>query len=123
MGLSLSDPCVLYKSLCHPIDDVTTHHLELFQMTAPRYESGLLLIVIRISVEACIDVTLYDELFNHLHNREKFLSLLVTKDNFDRCSLIQVCSSSSLYLLTDLWQGTHQVRYTAWHTVESMAKA
>ena len=71
MRLNLSDSCVLYKSLCHPIDAATTRHLELFQMIALLYESGLLLRVIRISVKACIDVTLYDELFNHLHNREK----------------------------------------------------
>ena len=37
------------------------------------YESGLLLKVIRISVKVCIDVTLYDELFYHLHNRENSL--------------------------------------------------
>ena len=29
-GLNLSDPCVLYKSLCHPIDATTMRHLELF---------------------------------------------------------------------------------------------
>ena len=38
-------------------------HLELFQMVAPLYVSGLLLRVIRIGVKACIDVTLYAELF------------------------------------------------------------
>ena len=75
--------------MCYPVDDATTCHLELFQMTAPLYESGLLQRVIRISEKACIDETLYDELFNHLHNREKFLSPLVTKDNFDGCSVIQ----------------------------------
>ena len=87
--MNLSDMYVLYKSLCHSIDVATTRHLELFQMTARLYESGLLLRVIRISVKACIDVTLYDELFNHLHNREKFLSPLVIKDKFERCSVIQ----------------------------------
>ncbi|KAE8774878.1 hypothetical protein D1007_52688 [Hordeum vulgare] len=56
MGLNLSDSCVLYKSLCHPIDAATTHHLELFQMTAPLYESALLLRVIRISVKPCSGV-------------------------------------------------------------------
>ena len=55
---------------------------EVLQISTLLYESVSLLIVIRISVKACIDVTLYDELFNHLHNREKFLSLLVTKDKF-----------------------------------------
>ena len=54
----------------------------LLQISTLLYESVSLLIVIRISVKACIDVTLYDELFNHLHNREKFLSPLVTKDKF-----------------------------------------
>ena len=32
-----------------------------------------LLRAIRIGVQACIDVTLYDELFYHLHNRENSL--------------------------------------------------
>ena len=41
-----------------------------------------------LSVKVCIDVTLYDDLFYHLHNREKSLSPLVTKDNFDRCPVI-----------------------------------
>ena len=73
MGLNLSDPCVLYKSLCHLVDAATTCYLELFQITALLYESGLLRRVIRISVKVCIDVTLYDELFYHLHNRENSL--------------------------------------------------
>ena len=73
MGLNLSDPCVLYKSLCHLVDAATTRYLELFQITALLYESGLLLRVIRISVKVCIDVTLYGELFYHLHNRENSL--------------------------------------------------
>ena len=38
----------------------TTRYLELFQITALLYESGLLLRVIRISVKVCIGVTLYD---------------------------------------------------------------
>ena len=54
----------------------------MLQISTLLYESVSLLIVIRISVKACIDVTLYDELFNHLHNREKFLSPSVTKDKF-----------------------------------------
>ena len=48
--------------------DATTRYLEPFQIIALLYESGLLLRVIRISVKVCIDVTLYDELFYHLHN-------------------------------------------------------
>ena len=73
MGLNLSDPCVLYKYLCHLLDAATTRYLELFQITALLYESGLLLRVIQISVKVCIGVTLYDELFYHLHNRENSL--------------------------------------------------
>ena len=64
---------MLYKSLCHLVDAATTRYLELFQITALLYESGLLLRVIRISVKVCIDVALYDELFYHLHNRENSL--------------------------------------------------
>ena len=37
------------------------------------YESSVLLIIIWISVKVCIGVTLYDELFYHLHNRENSL--------------------------------------------------
>ena len=48
--------------------DATTRYLEPFQVIVLLYESGLLLRVIRISVKVCIDVTLYDELFYHLHN-------------------------------------------------------
>ena len=55
---------------------------EILQISTLLYESVSLFIVIRISVKAYIDVTLYDELFNHLHNREKFLSPFVTKDKF-----------------------------------------
>ena len=73
MVLNLSDPCVLYKSLCHLVDAATTRYLELFQITVQLYESGLLLRVIQISVKVCINVTLYDELFYHLHNRENSL--------------------------------------------------
>ena len=73
MGLQHLDPCVLYKSLCHLVDAATTRYLELFQITVLLYESGLLLRVIWISVKVCIDVTLYDELFYHLHNRENSL--------------------------------------------------
>ena len=87
MGLQHSDPCVLYKSICHTAD-ATTLHLEQFQMTAPLYISGLLLRVVRIGVKACIDVTLYDELFITSIIKKHFLSPLVTKDNFDRCLVI-----------------------------------
>ena len=73
MGLNLSDPCVLYKSLCHLVDAATTRYLELFQIIVLLYESGLLLKIIRISVKVCINVTLYDKLFYHLHNRENSL--------------------------------------------------
>ena len=50
MGLNLSDPCVLYKYLCHLLDVATTFYLELFQITvllgailkvAPLYVSGI----------------------------------------------------------------------------------
>ena len=51
------------KSLCYIVDYTTTLHLELFQMAAPLYVSGLLLRVIWIGVKSCIDVTLYAELF------------------------------------------------------------
>ena len=77
---------MLYEYLCHLVD-ATMHYLELFQITVLLYESGLLFRVIQISVKVCIDVTLYDELFYHLH-REKFFSPLVTKDNFDCCPVI-----------------------------------
>ena len=73
MSLDLLDPCVIYKSLCHLVDAATMLYLELFQITVLLYESGLLLRIIQISVKDCIGVTLYDELFYHLHNRENSL--------------------------------------------------
>ena len=73
MSLNLSDTCVLYKSLCHLVDAATARYLELFQITALLYESGLLLRIIQIGVKDCIGVTLYDELFYHLHYRENSL--------------------------------------------------
>ena len=79
---------MLYKYQCHLVDAASTRYLELLQTTALLYESGLLLRVIQISVKVCIDVTLYDELFYHLHNRENFLSPLDTKDKFDHCHVI-----------------------------------
>src|SRR6266566_4389551 len=112
-GLRHLDPCVLYKPLCHTVDTATTLHLELFQMAAPLYVSGLLLRVIRIGVKPCIDVTLYDELFNTSIIEKYFLSPLVTKDNFDRCPVIH--SWTTLVPLD---------RLMAWHTpgaVHSMA--
>src|SRR3990170_2228433 len=85
MGLQHSEPCVLCKSLCYTVDDVITLYLELFQMTAPLYVSSLLLRVIQIGVKACIDVTLYDELFINSIIEKHFLS---PNDNFDRCPVI-----------------------------------
>ena len=63
MGLQHSDPYVLCKYLGHIVNAASMLHLELFQMVAPLYVSGLLLRVIRIGVKACIDITLYVELF------------------------------------------------------------
>ena len=63
MGLQHSDPCVLRKYLFHIVDVATMLHLELFQMVDPLYVSDLLLRVIRIGVKACMNVTLYAELF------------------------------------------------------------
>ena len=62
-GLQHSDPYVLRKSLGHIVNAASTLHLELFQMVAPLCVSGLLLRVTQIGVKACIDVTLYAELF------------------------------------------------------------
>ena len=42
MGLQHSDPCVLRKYLFHIVDVATMLHLELFEMVAPLYVSGLL---------------------------------------------------------------------------------
>ena len=57
-------------------------------MVAPLYVCGLLLRVMRIGVKACIDVTLYDELFITSIIEKYSLSPIVTKDNFDRCPVI-----------------------------------
>ena len=84
-------------------------HLELFQMVAPLYVSGFLLKVIRIGVKACIDITLYAELFI-TSIIEKHV-LIYSKDNFDRCPMIPI-PGSFLYPLTDSWQGTLLVRNT-----------
>ena len=58
-----SDSYGLRKSLGHIINAASTLHLELFQMVAPLYVYSLLLKVIRIGFKACINVTLYAELF------------------------------------------------------------
>ena len=86
MGLQYSDPYVLRKSLGHIVNAATILHLELFQMVAPLYVSGLLLRVTRLGVKACIDVTLYAELFI-TSIIEKHV-LICYKDNFDRCLMI-----------------------------------
>ena len=86
MGLQHSDPYVLRKSLGHIVNAASMLHLELFQMVAPLYVSGLLLRVIRIGVKACIDVTLYAELF--ITSIIKKHVLIYSKDNFDRCPMI-----------------------------------
>ena len=41
MGLQYSDPYVFHKTLCHIVDAATTFHLELFQIVAPLYVSGI----------------------------------------------------------------------------------
>ena len=68
-------------------------------MVAPLYVSGLLLRVIRIGVKACIDVTLYAELFI-TSIIEKHV-LIYSKDNFDRCPMIPI-PGSFLYPLARL---------------------
>ena len=78
MYLQHSDPYVLRKSLCHIIDAASTLHFELFQMVAPLYVSGLLLRVIWIGVKACIDITLYAELFITTITEKHFLIPLRT---------------------------------------------
>ena len=39
--LPYSDPYVFRETLCHIIDAATTFHLELFQLVAPLYVSGI----------------------------------------------------------------------------------
>ena len=78
-------------------------------MVAPLYVSGLLLKVIWIGVKACLDVTLYAELFITSIIEKHVLNY--SKDGFDRCPMIPI-PGSFLYPLTDSWQGTLQV----WHT-------
>ena len=73
MGLQHSDPYVFRKTLCHIVDAATTFHLELFQIVAPLYVSGISTQSYPDRCQACIDITLYDELFYHLHNRENSL--------------------------------------------------
>ena len=86
MGLQHLDPYVLCKSLGYIVNASSTLDLKLFQMVAPLYISGLLLRVIQIGVKACIDVTLYAELFI-TSIIEKHV-LIYSKDNFDRCPMI-----------------------------------
>ena len=95
MGLNLSDPCVLYKSLCHLLDAATTLYLELFQTTVLlgailnccsiiriRYlYSELSGQVLSLHRRNSLRRTLY-----HLHNRETFP--YSSKDNFDRYLVI-----------------------------------
>ena len=64
---------VCFANLYVLLDAATTLYLELFQITVLLYESSLLLRIIWISVKVCTDVTLYDELFYHLHNQENSL--------------------------------------------------
>ena len=71
---------LLRKSLGHSVNAASTLHLELFQMVVPLYVSDLLLRVTRIGVKACIDVTLYAELFI-TSIIEKHV-LIYSKDNF-----------------------------------------
>ena len=49
------------------------HEATLANCSHFQYVSRLILRFIWIGVKACIDVTLYDELFYHLHNRENSL--------------------------------------------------
>ena len=109
-GLQHSDPYVLCKSLCHTVDAATTLHLELFQMTAPLYVSGLLLRVIWIGVKACIDVTHYDELFIISIIEKHFLSPPVTKDNLTAVSDLVLDHFGTSF-------ARHMARHTAWYTL------
>ena len=90
----------------------------MLQISTLLYESVSLLIVIRISVKACIDVTLYDELFITSIIEKYFLSPLVTKGNIDRYPVIH--SWITLVPLDRLMARHTQVRYTAWHTIWSL---
>src|SRR5215216_329717 len=54
-----------------------------------KYVSGLRLRVIRISVKACIDITIYDELFVTSINEKHILSpFQVFQDVLDRCPVL-----------------------------------
>ena len=61
---------------------------ELLQVIASTFNMYLYrdLVSSRSVSKACINITLYDELFYHLHNREIFPQS--SKDNFDRCQVI-----------------------------------
>ena len=94
-GLQHSDPCVLYKSLCHLLDAATTFYLELFQITVLlgailncfsiiriRYlYSELSGQVLSLHRRNSLRRTLY-----HLHNRETYP--YSSKDNLDRYLVI-----------------------------------
>ena len=72
MGLQHSDPFVVCKSLCHTVDAATTLHLELFQMAAPLYVSGLLT---KSHLDWCQSLHRRNSLrrtLHHFHNRETF---------------------------------------------------
>ena len=83
--LPYSDPYVFCKTLCHIVDAATTFHLELFQIVAPLYVSGISTQSYPDRCQACIDITLCRTLY-HLHNRETFP--YSSKDNFDRYLVI-----------------------------------
>src|SRR5215216_4683570 len=75
------------------VDTVMTLCLELHQLTAPpfnkKYVSGLWLRVIRISVKASIDVTIYDKLFVTSMNEKHILGpFQVLQDILDRYPVI-----------------------------------
>ena len=91
----------------------TLHGATLANCSHFQYVSRLRLRVIQIGVKACINVTLYDELFITSITEKYFLSPL-------RIILTTVQWStpgSPLYPLPNSWQGTQQVCYTAWHTL------
>ena len=84
-----------------------------------QYVSRLRLRVTRIGVKACIDLTLYTELF---------ITSIIEKHVLitPRTILTAVQWSipgSFLYPLSDSWQGTLPVRYTVQHTIEPTSEA
>ena len=115
-SVTFTSVCTLQISMSYCT--TTTLHLKLFQMAAQLYVSWLLLRVVRIGVNACIDVTLYDELFITSIIEKYFHSPLVTMDNLDRCPVVH--SWITLVPLDRLMARHTQVRYTAWHTIQSL---